>query len=216
MNKGFSLAQLKRDAKEGILRAEMTVRFGEPIAQEDLPERMQGARKIVGAKSNSLIFECVGEPGVTSVLELPKAGLVEYSEDYLRIYSAGYREPNEAEQRVLDAWKLVENSEEYRRRAEVDALSDGSATFWQKVSFFRDSGMEYLMGFERQRGLFLDFNRRNMGDKAFILDENIRGGVDLEYRIEREKTLVERLAEASQRSNASQGEKIYSQERIKD
>ena len=200
MSKNYSVAQLKRDAKDGNLRAVMTVRFGEQVAQEDLPERMRGARKIVGANSNSLMFEDAVEAGKTSMLALPKAALVEYTEDYLRIFAAGYREPNPGEQAVLDAWQAIENTEEFRQRAEYDALTDGSSTYWQEVSFFRDKGMEYLMGFEKQRGLSVDINRRNRGEKAFIMDENIRGEVALEYKLERVKTFEEVLANATVRS----------------
>lgn len=204
MGETYSVAQLKRDAKEGKLRAIMTVRFGEIVEQEDLPARMRGARKIVGANSNSLMFEDAVEAGKTSMLELPKAALVEYTEDYLRIYAAGHREPNGLEQAVLDAWKAVEDTEDYQKRAEYDALTDGSSTYWQKVGFFRDKGMEYLMGFEKQRGLSVDINRRNRGDKAFIRDESIRGEIALEYRLEREKGLDEILASATERSTETQ------------
>lgn len=193
---GYSLAQLKRDAKERKLSAVLTVRMGEHVEQEDLPERMRGARKIVGANYNALFFEDGNGSGKTSRLDLPKAGLVEYTDDCLRIYSAGYREPNAAEQRVLDEWNVIQNTEQYKKQAEIDALSDGSTTYWQQVGFFRDKGMEYLMGFEKQGGLSLDFNRRNRGEKAFIRDESIRGEVALEYRIERERTLEEQIRHA--------------------
>lgn len=200
MSKNYSLAQLKRDAKEGKLRAVMTVRSGEQVEQEDLPERMRGARKIVGANSNSLMFEDAVVAGKTSMLELPKASLVEYSEDYLRIYKAGYREPNAVEQKVLDAWKAIEDTADYQKRAEIDALTDGSSTYWQEVSFFREHGMEYLMGHQKQRGLSLDFNRRNRGEKAFIRDESIRGEIEMEYRLERERTFDEVLENANKRA----------------
>ena len=202
MSNRYSLAQLKRDAREGKLQAVMTVRFGAQVSQDDLPERMRGARNIVAANSTSLFFEDSVEPGKTSMLALPRAALVEYTEDYLRIYSAGYREPNAAEQAALDAWQAIESTEAFRQRAEYDALTDGSSTYWQKVGFFRDKGMEYLMGFEKQRGLSVDINRRNCGEKAFIRDESIRGEIALEYKIERRKELVEILADAAVRSGA--------------
>lgn len=200
MSNCYSVAQLKRDAKEGNLRAVMTVRFGESVEQEDLPERMQGARKIIGANSNALIFEDALDADKTSFLELPKAGLVEYTDDYLRIYSAGYREPNAAEQRVLDEWQEIQNSKHYQQQAEIDCLTDGSSTYWWMVGFFQEKGMGYLMGHEKQRGLSLDFNKRNVGDKAFIRDESIRGEVALEYQLERTKSLDAVLAEAAVRS----------------
>lgn len=187
-NRSYSVAQLKRDAKAGNLRAVMTVWLGQEVDRDKLPARLQGARKIVDANTTSLMFEVPDDPTKKSHLDLPKASLVEYTDEYLRIYSAGYREPNAAEQRVLDEWSVIQSTERYQMQAEVDALLDGSSTYWEMVSFFQKHDMKYLMGFEKQRGLVLDFNKRNAGDKAFIQDENIRGEISMEYRFERERT----------------------------
>ena len=187
--KSYSVAQLKRDAKEGILSAVMTMRNDESISQEALPERMQGNRKIINSNTTALMFENPVEPSKPSYVWLPKASLIEYTDTYLRIYSPGYREPTETEQKVLDEWKEIEQTEEYQKQLETDCLTDGSVTYYQKLGFFRSHDMEYLMGTTKQRGLSVDFNRRNTGEKAFIQDENIRGEISLEYQIERVKTL---------------------------
>lgn len=162
MNK-YSVTQLKRDAKEGIISAVMTVRDGLSVNQADLPERLRGARKIIGANSNSLTVENPLDADKPSWLPLPKASLIEYTDQYLRIYAPGYREPNVAEQRVLDEWKTIENSEQYQKQVEADCLTDGSSTYYQKMAFFRKHNMEYLFG-TKQKGLVVDFNRRNAGE----------------------------------------------------
>ena len=200
----YSLAQLKRDAKAGVISAVMTVRAGERVSQEDLPERLRGPRKIVASNTTSITFENVSEPDRPSYLWLPKASLVEYTDSYLRIYSPGYREPTKGEQLVLDRWGEIEKTEDYQRRLEADVLTDGSSTYYQKVAFFRGYDMEYLMGYQRQRGMCLDFNRLNAGAKAFIQDETVRGAVSLEYKIERVKSLEQGSLEEKIQAAAEQ------------
>lgn len=185
----FSVAQLKREAKEGIISAVITMRDGESIAQDALPERMRGSRKIINSNTTALMFENPVEPTKPSYVWLPKASLIEYTDTYLRIYSPGYREPTETEQKVLDQWKAIEQTERYQKQLEIDCLTDGSATYYEQLNYFRKHDMEYLMGSTKQRGLRVDFNRRNAGEKAFIQDENIRGKISLEYQIERTKSL---------------------------
>ena len=57
--KQYSVVQLKRDAKDGIISAVMTIRDGESISQDALPERMRGSRKLklIGSNTTSLTFE---------------------------------------------------------------------------------------------------------------------------------------------------------------
>ena len=166
--KSYSVAQLKRDAKEGILSAVMTMRNGASISQEALPERMQGSRKIINSNTTALMFENPVEPSKPSYVWLPKASLIEYTDTYLRIYSSGYREPTEAEQKVLDEWKKITQTEQYQKQLEIDCLTDTSVTYYEQLGFFRSHRMEYLMGTVKQCGLSVDFNRRNAGEKALF------------------------------------------------
>lgn len=187
--KQYSVAQLKRDARDGVIFGIMTMRAGKRISQDALPERLRGSRKLIGSNSVSLAFENKTDPSKPSCVWLPKASLIEYTDTYLRIYSPGYREPNEAEQKVLDQWRDIEHTERYQKQLETDCLTDGFSSYYQKLSFFRKHDMEYLMGAIKQRGLILDWNKRNAGEKAFIQDENIKGKISLEYQIERTRSL---------------------------
>lgn len=169
-------AQLFRDAKSGTLSLLMTERFGkEPTVH------MAKKRKVIGANTVSLKLQ--NEDGNISTMDVPKASLVEYTNNELVIYTYGYRKPTTQEQKVLEEWDKIQNTKEYQERNNIDILTDGSSTYWQKKKFFRDNNAEYLMGFERQKGCCLDFNRQNEGKPDFISDESIKGEVILRYKV---------------------------------
>lgn len=164
-----TLAQLKRDANSGKLKAVMTYRFG---AQE-IPERLRGVRPIVRANSVGIFFR--NADGRESELEIKTAALCEYTDEKLTIYQPGERPLNEQEQRVMNEWAKIENTEEYQKRHEVDILTDGSSTYWQKKAFFSERNMNYLLGFDFERGMKLNFNTGN------VIDRSIKGEKWLEY-----------------------------------
>lgn len=184
----YSVAQLKRDAKEGLVSAVMTMRDGEAVKQSTLPERLRGSRKIIASNSNSILFENKADPSKPSCVWLPKASLIEYTENYLRIYAPGFRSPTEEEQNVLKKWENIAKTEQYQKQLRVDCLTDGTTTYYQRLNFFREHNMEYLMG-KKERGLCIDYNRRSTGEEAFIQDDGIKGKVLLEYQIDRTRTL---------------------------
>lgn len=166
-----SVAELKRHAKSRMFEARMLVRCG----SEDIPERLQGWRKLWGANSVSIFF--INRDGNPSELQLPKASLIEYDGQTLTVYYAGYRELTADEQRVMDGWKVKANTPEFRERAEYDALSDGSSTYYEEVAYFRKEGMEYLMGSKKQHGKRYDWNMRK------VQDDGIKGAVCMKYEI---------------------------------
>lgn len=185
-NEKLSIAQLKRDAKEGAIMAQMVIWHGKEITDADLPERLRGKRRIVGCNTVALMFENpTGEK--PSELHIPRSNLMEYTKDSLTIYYPGYRRPNEEEQRVLDEWKQIESTKEYQERFTTDCLTDGSSTYWQKVRFFKEHKMEYLMGFEKQNGLYVDLNLKNRNVEEYIRDDSICSDkIEIKYILSRE------------------------------
>lgn len=169
-------AQLFRDAKSGSLSLLMTKRFG-----ENPPLHMAKKRKVIGANTVSLKLQ--NENGKISTLDIPKASLVEYTDNELIIYNYGYRKPTAKEQKILDEWNEIKNTKDYQERSNIDILNDGSSTYWQEKRFFEDNNAEYLMGFERQKGCCLDFNRQNDGKPDFISDESVKGEPILKYKV---------------------------------
>lgn len=179
----YTLAQLKKDAKANILTGELIVRCGEKCTAENLPERLQGKRKIVDSNSVAIFF--LNSDGRKSEMRVSKASLVEYTGDMLTTYYPGYREPNVQEQKLLDEWKAITDTEEYQEQLQTDCYTDGSTCFYREKAFFSKNNADYLRGFDEQRGCKLDWNRRAKGHKDYIRDSSIRGEIEMQYRIER-------------------------------
>lgn len=171
-------AEFFRDAKANKIALELIERFG----SRDIKENMQGIRKIGKVQSNAIYL--INKNGDKSFLELAKASLMEYTEDELRIYNAGYREMTEKEKQVMREWETISNTEDYKRQAKIDALGDGSTTYYMKKRFFIDKKMEYLMG--TGNGIKkLIFNKYYNGEKECIRDDNVKGDLILVYKVER-------------------------------
>ena len=166
-----SLAEFKREAKSGELEGKMLIRYG----SSDIPEKFKNWRRIVTSNSVSVFFQT--DNGEISQLSLPQASLVEYDGDKLTVYYAGYRDLTAEEQRVMDGWKEKSSTPEFQAQANVDALTDGSSTYWAKVTYFRKAGLEYLMGAKEQRGMVYDYNLRQ------VRDAKIKGPVCMQYAI---------------------------------
>lgn len=171
-------AEFFRDAKENKITLELIERFG----NKDIDENMQGKRKIGKVQSNGVYL--INENGKKSFLELAKASLMEYTEDELRIYNAGYREMTEKEKQVMKEWETISNTEDYKRQAQIDAMSDGSSTYYTEKRFFINKKMEYLMGVSNGAKNLI-FSKYYNGEKECIRDENVKGEVILAYRVER-------------------------------
>lgn len=167
----MSFAQLKRDAQSGKLHGELIERFGET----EIIERLRGLRRVVGANTVGITF--LNSDGKRSECRVERAALMEYTGDTLTIYNPGLRDLNDEESRIIQGWKDIENTDDYQRRAEIDALSDGSSTYWQKVGYFRKSGKKYLTGGEEQNGCKFDFNTGKIRDKS------VRGDAILKYKM---------------------------------
>lgn len=169
-----TLADLKRDAKSGKFYGEMVFRYG-----EEIPERLKGKRKLVDA--NSACVKFLNADGKKSELRIKYASLIEYTGDELIIYGYAMRDLTEQESKIMQEWKVIEETTQYHERSRIDALSDGNQTYWRETHFFKDKGYIYLMGLEEQAGLKYD---RGTGR---IIDKHIRGEKELAYKISMDK-----------------------------
>ena len=163
-----SLAQLKRDAKSGQLKAVMIYRYG-----EEIPDRLKGVRPIVDSNSVAIFFR--NADGKKSELQIKNATLCEYTEKGITIFAPGERPLNEAEQRVMDAWEAISNSEKYQKQREYDLLTDCSTTYWMRESFFTERNMKHLLGYDFVKGMKLNWSTGN------VIDKSIRGEKIMEY-----------------------------------
>lgn len=164
-----TLADLKRDAKSGNLFAIMTIRSG----SSDIPERLAMKRQIIDANSVGIFFKMAD--GKKSELRIERASLLEYTENTLTLYNAGFRELNEEEQAIMNEWKDIENKPENIKQYEIDILTDGSSMFYKKKMFFHNKGFSYLTGVEEEKGLQYDFNTSKIRDKS------IKGTISMQY-----------------------------------
>lgn len=168
----MTLADLKRAAKTKTLEGRCVFHS---MWQDGLPERLQGWRRIVDSNSVAIFFQ--NADGKKSELRLEKSSLVEYDGKSLTVYFAGYRDLNDVERKVMDGWKKIKSTPEFREREYSDAYTDGSSTYCSEVYYFRKAGMEYLMGLEKQRGL------KYVSHLGKVQDDGIKAEVGMRYEI---------------------------------
>lgn len=176
-----TLAQLKRDAKNGNLVLEMVERFGK--TGEDIPPRLRGPRPLVDSNSVAIMFRC--QDGAISEYRIPRASLVDYEDDFLTVYRHGHRPLTEAEAAALEEWKQVQQTEHYQQLSYSDAMTDGSSTYWWWKHFWHDKGMDYMACYD------LDSGNGRYYDASInqVWDLNVRGDVEIRYRIVRDSLL---------------------------
>ena len=81
-NKVFSLAELRREAKGQKIKFEMIERYGK--TGEAIPERLRGIREV--SEVNTVGIKLVNQSGAISELSIPRASLINYDGDYLKVY----------------------------------------------------------------------------------------------------------------------------------
>lgn len=175
MDKKYSLAQLKRDAKEGKLYAKTIIANG----SKDIPSKLKPIRQIVDSNSNSITFLC--KDGKKSLLYLDYASLVDYTDDAITVYYPGERALNEKEQEIMDEWEEI--AEKHEKQYEIDVLTDGNTMFYMHKNFFTNKGYAYLLGYDTIKG-----KRYNRNTKM-VIDNSIRGPIDMQYEIIRKEAV---------------------------
>lgn len=171
-----SKAQLFRDLKAKKISLELIERFGDT----DFPEKLKGLREV--CKVNTVGCKLINSSGEESYLDIPRANLVDYTDDELIIYNPGHRELNDKEKEILSDWNDIANGSDFVDRAMYDALSDGSSTYWQQKHFFEDRGALYLMQ-DDGSGKRIDYNKTNEGNPKCLVDPAVRGERILVYKV---------------------------------
>lgn len=118
-----------------------------------------------------------------SFLDFPKANACEFDGQRLKIYETGYRKLTDEEKAVMAEWQeYADTDEEFKKRAEIDILTDGSSTYWQERGFYERKGMLYL--FESTNTKSMDKNRYNNGEEYCVRDNSAPHGKQIaEYEI---------------------------------
>ena len=133
-NKVFSLAELRREAKGQKIKFEMIERYGK--TGEAIPERLRGIREV--SEVNTVGIKLVNQSGAISELSIPRASLINYDGDYLKVYIPGLREPTDAEKKLLSEWEAIQKAKEKQ--------NPYMNTYWAKYDFFRNSAFPYMSG----------------------------------------------------------------------
>lgn len=139
-------------------------------------------RTVVSAQTNGVWLK--GEGG-KRFFEYPKANCIEYDGNTLKIFETGWRELTEEEKAVMAEWREIANTEDYKKRAEIDILTDGSSTYWQEKGFYERKGMLYL--FSHTPTKYLDYNKYNKGEALCVRDNSATHGKQIaEYTIKKD------------------------------
>lgn len=166
--------QLFKDAQSGKLRLKLIERYGEKVNKST-------PRPVIRTNTNSLFLTQEGYPNKESELSLPKASLIAYDDTNLKVYAPGLRELNKEEKEILDEWKQIEESNEYKRNVKTDLLTDTNFAYYQKRQFFASKKKLYLGGFSENAELkpTLYFS----GDDLYVLDPKVKGNLILHYEV---------------------------------
>lgn len=166
--------QLFKDAKSGKLRLKLIERYGETINNST-------PRPVIRTNTSSLFLTQEGYPNKESELSLPRASLIDYNRKNLKVYAPGLRELNKEEKEILEEWKKIEESDEYKRDLKTDLLTDTSFAYYQKRKFFASKKKLYLGGFSD--GSELKPTLYFSGDNLYVLDPKIKGNLILNYKV---------------------------------
>ena len=159
-----TLADLKRDVKNGKIRFEMIERYGK--TGDDIVERCRGIRNIKSV--NTVGFTLVNSEGEESEFSFPTAKLLEYDGNLLTIYERGERDLTEQEKSILEDWKMVE-----------DRFYKGNPygnSYWKRKEYFKNCPCPWLVGGETIKGKYYNYREK-------IIDNQVRGKAILKYKI---------------------------------
>ena len=164
----YTLAELKRVAKQGVLEGNLVYRFG-----SEIPERLKGFRKIIDANSVGIMF--LNNDGKKSTLDILGASLIDWNDNSLSIFNPGERELTQQELDIMNEWKAIQSTKEHQQQEENDMLTDGSLTFWQKRNFFTNKGYEYLHVGNNKKAYNHNTNK--------VKDSTVKGDLILKYEL---------------------------------
>ena len=161
-----TLADLKRDLKIG---SSLTLTQSEVWTHKFL----NISRYVTKTQWNGVYLNTDKNGKGGSFLELPKASLVEYDNDTIKVYYSWYRECTNEENSIRDnaPSRLPENKE----RAIMEAMTDGSGLYYLDKSYFAKSNAPWMSWHDTIRGQHYDYNRK------MVRDDNIKGILSLSY-----------------------------------
>jgi hypothetical protein len=162
-----TLNELKRDLQGGNIILVMT--------KNSCSDRLIGKkRKVVESQSNGISFIDPDDPtSKKSFLAFPKASLLEYDGEYIRIFNAGKRELTEDEKAIKAGYEKIRD----KKQEERDLLADSNCSFFCEQAYYLKYDAEYLIGHTTQRGMRFDYR------SGLVRDDKVKGELSLEYKV---------------------------------
>ncbi len=165
-----TLATFKKELKDGTIKT-LTQTFSAH------KRGFIGLKRTVSKVQTNAITLKPADTDRVSWLYFPVASLFEYDGNTIKIYTPGERDLTKEEQEIMDEWKEITQTEEYKKQLHVDLLTDCSTTYRQEKRFFEDKKAEHLLGHEKVRGM-----RYNSYTNK-VTDDKIKGDIEFIYLI---------------------------------
>lgn len=173
----MSLTAFKALVGQQPVYVELVERYG--ARGDKIPEKLRGKRASSKPVPTALILQSLAACTRRLVWTFRRA----FALQNRRRLSDAFRPPanvpsTQRKRAKMDDWRAIQNSHEFQRRSDIDALTDGSSTYWQEKRFF-DGDMSYLFS-GTKCGKSLVYAK---DDTPRIRDERIPGNKILKYRI---------------------------------
>lgn len=160
-----TLSQLKRDLSLGAF----VILTDSPTMPNH--KYLNTPRYIIKIQSNGVILSPDAKGTKGSFMVFPKASLMEYENDTLKIFNPGLRDLTVEEKQIMD------NCPRDKEQEDIDIKTDTSVMYHRIVAYFDGLNAGYLRGRCSERGMRYDH------DTGKVWDETIEGTLDRVYKI---------------------------------
>ena len=166
-----SFAELKRDLKIGKT---LTMTFNSLSEQsEKIDSRLNKPRYIIKTQSNGIYLADEKDAEKGSFLELPRASLVEYTDETIKVFEPAIRELTDDEKTILE--NMPSYRPENKELCERDIMCDMNSTYWLDKAYTKRENSDWYWG--ESRGLYY------MRSEQKMRDASIKGKLSIEYKL---------------------------------
>lgn len=175
---------MKRISMYGITKKDLDDKIAKGVKLSSWEERSlktgsyDNFRKVTKVSGDDLYLE-------GSAFSIQPASLLDFVDNTIVQYYPGEREMNEEEKKVMDEWASISSTEDYKKQATIDIMTDSSTTYWRQKAFFQSKSMEYLF-LETVRGCRISNTSFAEDGYNLIIDNKVKGKVAsvYEYKID--------------------------------
>ncbi len=166
-----TFAQLKRDLQVG---KKLTMTFNVLAeSSEAIASRLNKPRFIVGTQTNGITLSESKDAPKGSFLELPRASLVEYEDNTIKVYDPAIRDLTEQEKDILK--NIPSYLPENKEQCERDIMTDTNTTYWLDKRYTKEEDAEW--NWTTSKGLYY------MRSEQKMRDASIKGDLSIVYTL---------------------------------